>query len=61
VLVQPAAALAIALFATYAVARILHSVCYVKSIQPFRTMFFAIGMLAQITMIGVLLWQVFAG
>lgn len=61
VLVQPPAALAIALFATYAIARILHSVCYVKSIQPFRTMFFGIGMLAQVTMLGVLLWKVFAG
>lgn len=61
VLVQPAASLAIGLFATFATARILHSVCYVKGIQPFRTMFFAIGMLAQLTLIGALVWHVFAG
>jgi uncharacterized MAPEG superfamily protein len=61
VMVQPAASLAIGIFAAYATARILHSVCYVKGIQPFRTIAFVVGMLAQVTMLGVLIWKVFAG
>lgn len=61
VMVGPAYALATALFATFAVARILHSVCYVKGIQPFRTIFFVIGQLTQVTVLGLLLYEIFVG
>lgn len=33
-------------FGTFAAARVLYSVCYLKGIQPFRTMTFGIGVLA---------------
>jgi uncharacterized MAPEG superfamily protein len=59
VMTRPSATLAIAIFATFATVRIAHSVCYVKSIQPFRTMFFALGMLTQVVMLGLIAWKVF--
>jgi uncharacterized MAPEG superfamily protein len=52
-------AIAGAIFGTFTVCRIGHSVCYVKGIQPFRTMFFAIGMLTQVVMLGLICWKVF--
>jgi uncharacterized MAPEG superfamily protein len=52
-------AIAGAIFGTFTVCRIGHSVCYVKAIQPFRTMFFAIGMLTQVVMLGIIAWKVF--
>ena len=55
----PSLALAATLYGTYAFARILHSVCYVKGIQPFRTMFFAIGVTAQLTVLGYIVYAVF--
>ena len=59
VMTGPGSALAAAIFATFTVCRIAHSVCYVKSIQPFRTMFFAFGMLTQVVMLGFICWKVF--
>ncbi len=35
-------------FGTFTAARVLYSVCYLKGIQPFRTMTFAIGFLTTI-------------
>lgn len=54
----PAKTLAMAIFATFTVCRIGHSVCYVKGIQPFRTMFFAFGSLTQFVMLGLIVWKV---
>jgi microsomal prostaglandin-E synthase 1 len=52
-------AIAAAIFGTYTVCRIGHSVCYVKSIQPFRTVFFALGSLTQFVMLGLIVWKAF--
>lgn len=52
-------AIAASIFGTFTVARIGHSFCYVKSIQPFRTMFFAIGQLTQVVMLGFIVWKIF--
>jgi uncharacterized MAPEG superfamily protein len=52
-------AVAASIFGFFTVCRIGHSVCYVKAIQPFRTMFFALGMLTQVVMLGIICWKVF--
>jgi prostaglandin-E synthase 1 len=49
----PFAALA-TLFGIFTVARITHSICYLRGIQPFRTASFAIGALVQIGILGYL-------
>ncbi|MFV8753209.1 MAPEG family protein [Nannocystaceae bacterium ST9] len=49
---------AASIYAVFTVARILHSVCYVKGIQPFRTMFFVIAFLAQLTSLGFIVYAV---
>jgi glutathione S-transferase len=59
VMTGPSSGLATAIFATFATVRIGHSVCYIKGIQPFRTMFFALGMLTQVVMLGLIIWKVF--
>jgi len=41
-------------FGGYAVARVLHSVCYVKGVQPFRTIFFVLGSLLQLAVLGLI-------
>ncbi|MCA9621200.1 MAG: MAPEG family protein [Myxococcales bacterium] len=50
--------LAAGLFGVFTVARLLHSVCYVKGIQPWRTAGFAIGALAQLGVLGYLAYAV---
>ena len=47
-LTQPSATLANALFITFTVARLGHSFFYVKGVQPFRTLCFAIGLLSMV-------------
>jgi uncharacterized MAPEG superfamily protein len=59
VMTRPATALAAAIYATFTVCRIGHSVCYVKSIQPFRTVFFVLGLLTQVVMLGLIVWKTF--
>jgi uncharacterized MAPEG superfamily protein len=59
VMTGPAVTLAAAIFATFTVARIGHSVCYVKGIQPLRTVFFAIGSMTQFVLLGLIVWKVF--
>jgi microsomal prostaglandin-E synthase 1 len=54
-------AVAASIYAVFTVARILHSVCYVKGIQPFRTVFFVLGFLAQLTSLGFIVFAVFFG
>jgi prostaglandin-E synthase 1 len=49
-----------ALFYPFAGLRILHSVCYVKQIQPFRTMSFALAALIQIAVLGFIGYYTFA-
>ena len=44
---------AAALFGVFVVARISHSVCYIRGIQPFRTLSFGIGAIDQAV---VLIW-----
>ena len=48
---------AAALFGVFTVARVSHSICYVKGVQPWRTASFGIGFLAQL---GVLLYLGYA-
>jgi uncharacterized MAPEG superfamily protein len=59
VMTGPSVELAAGLFGTFAVVRILHSVCYVKAIQPFRTIFFVIGQITQVVVLGLLVYKVF--
>ena len=59
VMTRPSTAIAAAIFATFTVSRIGHSVCYVKAIQPFRTVFFVLGMLTQVVMLGIIVWKTF--
>ena len=49
-----------ALFYTYAAFRVLHSVCYVKAIQPFRTLSFVIALLIQVGVLGLIAYGTFA-
>lgn len=55
------ATLGAALFYSYAAFRILHSVCYVKAIQPFRTISFVIALLIQVAVLGLIGYGAFAG
>jgi prostaglandin-E synthase 1 len=40
------------LYGVFVAARLLHSVCYVRGIQPFRTLSFGIGALDQVAILG---------
>ncbi len=50
-----------ALFYPYAALRIVHSVCYVKGIQPFRTMSFVLALLIQVAVLVLIGYGAFAG
>jgi uncharacterized MAPEG superfamily protein len=50
-----------ALFYPYAALRILHSICYVKAIQPFRTISFVLALLIQVAVLGLIGYGAFAG
>jgi uncharacterized MAPEG superfamily protein len=50
-----------ALFYPFVGLRILHSVCYVKQIQPFRTMAFGLAALVQVAVLGFIGYYTFAG
>ena len=50
-----------ALFYPFVGLRILHSVCYVKQIQPFRTISFALSALVQVAVLGFIGYYTFAG
>ncbi len=52
-------AVAAGIFFGFAVLRIGHSFCYVKGIQPFRTLFFVLGALTQFVMLCLIAWKVF--
>ena len=44
------------LFGTFTVARLLHSIAYLKEKQPWRTLFFVVGVLATIALILDIVW-----
>jgi uncharacterized MAPEG superfamily protein len=50
-----------ALFYPYAALRILHSVFYVKGVQPFRTFAFVLALLTQVAVLGFIGYYTFAG
>lgn len=50
-----------ALFYSYAAFRVLHSVCYVKAIQPFRTLAFVLALLVQVVVLGFIGYGAFVG
>jgi len=50
-----------ALFYSYAALRIIHSICYVKSIQPFRTVTFVLALVIQTIVLGFIGYGTFAG
>ena len=50
-----------ALFYPYAALRILHSVFYVKGVQPFRTMSFGLALVLQVVVLGFIGYHTFAG
>jgi prostaglandin-E synthase 1 len=60
-LMGASATLGAVLFYPYAGLRILHSVCYVKQVQPFRTITFAIAALIQVVVLGFIGYYTFAG
>ena len=49
-----------ALFYPFAALRILHSVCYVKALQPFRSISFVLALLLQATVLGFIGYYSFA-
>ena len=53
------ATLGAALFYPYAGLRILHSVFYVKGVQPFRTISFALALLIQVAVLGLIAYHAF--
>jgi uncharacterized MAPEG superfamily protein len=58
VLTGPSVAVAGGLFGTFTAFRLLHSVAYLKGIQPLRTISFAISAFALVGVIGVFLVKV---
>jgi microsomal prostaglandin-E synthase 1 len=60
-LMGTSATIGAALFYPYVGLRILHSVCYVKQIQPFRTMTFGLAALIQVAVLGFIGYYTFAG
>jgi uncharacterized membrane protein YecN with MAPEG domain len=50
---------ALVIYGIFVAARLLHSVAYVKQLQPWRTASFAIGAIDQLVLLGVLVYQVF--
>ncbi|MEZ4469839.1 MAG: MAPEG family protein [bacterium] len=47
------------LYSVFVVARYAHSVAYLRSMQPWRTIAFVIGLLDQVVVLGVLGWATF--
>lgn len=59
-LLGASATLGAALFYAYAAFRIFHSVCYIKGIQPFRTVSFVLSLLIQVTVLVLIGYHTFA-
>ena len=60
-LMGTSATVAAALFYSYAALRIMHSVCYVKAIQPFRTISFVLATIIQVIVLGFIGYGTFVG
>lgn len=60
-LMGTSAAIGAALFYPYAALRILHSVFYVKGVQPLRTIAFVLALLIQVAVLGFIGYGTFAG
>ncbi|MBL9022751.1 MAG: MAPEG family protein [Myxococcales bacterium] len=54
------ATLGAALFYPYAALRIVHSVCYIRGIQPLRTISFVVALLIQVGVLGLIGYMTFA-
>ena len=53
------AAIAIPIFAIFVVARIVHSIAYLKAMQPWRTIAFAVSLLAVVALVGAIVHDLF--
>ena len=53
------AAIAIPIFAIFVVARIVHSIVYLKAMQPWRTIAFAVSLLAVVALVGAIIHDLF--
>jgi prostaglandin-E synthase 1 len=53
------AAIAIPIFAIFVVARIVHSIAYLKAMQPWRTIAFAVSLLAAVALVGAIIHDLF--
>jgi uncharacterized MAPEG superfamily protein len=53
------AAIAIPIFAIFVVARIVHSIVYLKAMQPWRTIAFAVSLLAVVALVGAIIHKLF--
>jgi uncharacterized MAPEG superfamily protein len=53
------AAIAIPIFAIFVVARIVHSIAYLKAMQPWRTIAFAVSLLAVVALVGAIIHELF--
>jgi uncharacterized MAPEG superfamily protein len=53
------AAIAIPVFAIFVVARIVHSIVYLKAMQPWRTIAFAVSLLAVVALVGAIIHDLF--
>lgn len=60
-LMGTSATVAAALFYAYPALRIAHSVCYVRGIQPFRTISFVLALIVQVGVLGLIGYGTFAG
>ncbi len=57
-LVGVSATTAYVVFGIFTAARVLHSIAYVKQLQPWRTLSFGIGALDQLFVLGLLVYKV---
>jgi uncharacterized MAPEG superfamily protein len=60
-LMGTSATLCAALFYSYTGLRILHSVFYIKGVQPLRTIAFALALVIQVVVLGLIAYGTFAG
>jgi uncharacterized MAPEG superfamily protein len=47
------------LFGTYTVARVAHTICYLRALQPWRLIAYASAHFAQFGILGILIYRVF--
>jgi uncharacterized MAPEG superfamily protein len=49
------------IFGIFTGARLLHSICYLRGMQPWRTNFFSVGLLATVALIVAIIWLLIQG